>query len=146
MPLSIRVEIPGTIRPWARTGGGKGTPRFTPAKQRNYMGAIQTFVTAAMAKAGAKPHSGSVLLMVRAVYQYPKSWSAKKRAKIKWKTSKPDADNIVKIVKDALNKIAWTDDAVVAAMMVQKHWGETERLVISFVALEDDAKLLDIGD
>lgn len=31
----------------------------------------------------------------------------------KWHTAKPDRDNLMKFVKDALNKIYWTDDSII---------------------------------
>lgn len=52
----------------------------------------------------------------------PKSWS-KDRQRLsvgKLHTSKPDLDNLVKAVLDALNGIAYADDAAIAAVMAEK--------------------------
>lgn len=132
--MTIEFTIPGEAVPFARTAGGKTTPRFTPAKQRNYMGAIKMF--AARAMQGRPPLEGPVELSVMAVYLWPKSWSAKKRAGAYWKTSKPDADNITKLVKDSLNTVAFADDAQVASSHAWKTYGNVARLTVKIVPLE----------
>ena len=47
--------------------------------------------------------------------RFPKA----KKATAVWKSSKPDADNLAKIVADALNGIAWGDDAQIADLLRQ---------------------------
>jgi len=37
-------------------------------------------------------------------------------------TSKPDLDNLVKFVKDALNKIYWKDDSVISSLIARKQY------------------------
>lgn len=39
-------------------------------------------------------------------------------------TKKPDVDNIVKIILDGLNKVAWEDDTQVTDLMITKRYGE----------------------
>ena len=52
----------------------------------------------------------------------PKSWSKSRRSLSdrRLHTSKPDLDNLVKAVLDALNGIAYADDAAIAAVMAEK--------------------------
>lgn len=45
-----------------------------------------------------------------------------KRQRNRWHTSRPDVDNVVKALCDALNGIAWTDDAQVAEIRASKEW------------------------
>ena len=125
----IAFEIPGEPV-------GKGRPRFvratgrayTPAKTESYEQRVA--MTASAAMAGNLPWLGPVKLECRAVYLHPQSWSAKKKARADWKTSKPDADNILKVVKDALNKIVFHDDAQVVYATVQKRYGPIAKLVV----------------
>lgn len=35
---------------------------------------------------------------------------------------RPDIDNLVKLVTDALNGVAWKDDAQIAVQYAEKHW------------------------
>ena len=65
-----------------------------------------------------------IAIEITAFYLVPKSWSKKKQAavyagEIK-PTVKPDIDNIVKIVLDGLNGVAFTDDKQVIEIQAQK--------------------------
>lgn len=120
--------VPGIPVPWARAGSRAGI-RFTPSKQRHYGVAVRECCTEAMQ--GAAPIKGPVELTVRAVYVPPASWSTKKRDAARWRTGRPDADNIAKLVADNLNGIAWLDDAQIADLRVQKVYGIRAELVVS---------------
>jgi len=113
------------------------TPRFTPAKQRSYAGVLKLYCQRAMAAAGVAMLQGPVELHVLAIYAWPQSMSAKKRALpgAQWKASKPDADNITKMVKDALNTIAWRDDAQVASSHTWKKLGDVPRVTVRIMEL-----------
>jgi len=39
-----------------------------------------------------------------------------------WKATKPDSDNVAKIVMDALNSLVWTDDAQVCELSVSQFY------------------------
>lgn len=130
---AISFVIPGTPVPFARTGGGTTTARFTPRKQREAMGVIKLFASRAMD--GKPPMEGPIWLSVEAFYVVPRSWSKKRAAEAKWKTSKPDLDNIVKLIKDACNKVVWHDDAQIAASSQSKRYGEREELRIRIEAV-----------
>ena len=55
-----------------------------------------------------------VVLDVRFWFPVPKSYMRKRRPVPEAPhTSKPDLDNLLKLVKDALNGVAWSDDAQV---------------------------------
>lgn len=118
----IFFTIPGEPVPFARAGA-LGKRRFTPKKQGDFMGAVRTI--AARAMEGAAPIDGPVSMTVRAVYLVPASWSKRKRAAAYWKASKPDADNVAKIIKDAISTIVFCDDAQVASLTVTKTYGPT---------------------
>lgn len=117
----VRFTVPGRIV-------GKGRPRFTvvagharaytPAKTRNSEAVIRDLAAAAMA--GASPISAAVHLEVR-IYLIPaKSWSKRKRTEAQHVTGKPDIDNLLKTVADALNGIVYIDDALVSAATIQR--------------------------
>ena len=54
----------------------------------------------------------------------PKSFTKKKCKQIVagelWHTVKPDCDNLTKAILDALNEVAWHDDAQITTLKVQK--------------------------
>lgn len=111
----ISFFVPGPPR-------GKGRPRFeqgharTDAATLSAENEIRWYARKAMV--GKAPAAGALRLTIEARYNRPKSWP-KKRLDV-WKTSKPDLDNVVKLVKDALNKIAWLDDAQVVSLIASK--------------------------
>ena len=53
------------------------------------------------------------------------------KSSIEFATKKPDADNIIKIVLDALNKVAFYDDAQVSKICFEKRYSKTLRLEIT---------------
>ncbi|HXH79542.1 RusA family crossover junction endodeoxyribonuclease [Nocardioides sp.] len=64
------------------------------------------------------PYAGEVALIVRA-------YSAKTRA--------PDLDNVVKLVSDALNKVAWVDDHQVKRILATMATDPTPRTVVEII-------------
>lgn len=67
-------------------------------------------------------------VIIRAFYEIPKSTSKKDRVRIQnyelYPTKKPDADNIAKVVCDALNGMAYKDDKQIVNMTVRKRYAE----------------------
>ena len=79
-------------------------------------------------------------MRILAKYPIPSSWSKKNKTKalkgeIKPNT-KPDADNIAKIILDALNGAAYTDDKQVTSLEIEKMYSE-KPCVMVYVA-EDE--------
>jgi Holliday junction resolvase RusA-like endonuclease len=132
---AVEFTVPGDIVPWARSGGGKTVVRFTPKRQRAYMAVLRDY--AALAMRGRVPLDGPLELRLCAVYGWPQRIKPADRAKpgVAWKASKPDADNVQKILKDALNKIVWIDDARVASWHGWKLYGDRPRLEVKVFEL-----------
>ena len=67
-----------------------------------------------------------VFIKIIANYTIPKSASKKKRQRMLddeiQPMKKPDADNCLKVVCDALNGIAYHDDAQIVQAKIEKHW------------------------
>src|SRR5579863_1288505 len=72
------------------------------------------------AMAQAKPLEGPIRLAIEARFSPPVSWSKARITDTYWKTSKPDLDNLTKLVKDALNHVAWADDAQIVELTCRK--------------------------
>lgn len=66
-----------------------------------------------------KPIDGPVSLKCSFIFDFPKSYPKKKRGEAVHIT-KPDLDNLVKFVKDCLNKTAWRDDSQVVSLTAKK--------------------------
>jgi Holliday junction resolvase RusA-like endonuclease len=132
----IAFNIPGEPVAFARSGGN-GKVRFTPKRQRDFMALAK--LAACKAMDGQPPLAGPVELRIRAVYRVPTSWPKKRAAEAHWRTSKPDADNIAKIVSDSINEIVFGDDAQVASLIVQKTYGPIAGVTVS-------ASVIKVGD
>lgn len=72
---------------------------------------------------------------ISAYYGIPNSASGKKKKlmndNIIRPTKKPDMDNICKIICDALNKIAYYDDAQIVDCQLRKFYSEHPRVVVT---------------
>lgn len=123
---------------------GKGRPRFrkignfvstyTPTETRDYEMSIKESFLVECANE-ERFFNGEQLAMDLQIYQaIPKSVSKKKAQEmledIVKPTKKPDIDNILKSVCDALNKVAYTDDTQIVKMSIEKHYAENNYMVV----------------
>lgn len=53
-----------------------------------------------------------------------------------YKTTKPDTDNLVKMLKDVMTELHfWTDDALVASEVIEKYWAERPGIYVKVESL-----------
>lgn len=128
MTDTLHIRINGEPRGKQRPRFTKQGRTYTPKETREYEAQIRESALKAAAILGyAKPPADCpVQVHITSHCAIPKSWSRKKReaaqqGKIR-PTVKPDADNIGKIICDALNEIAYHDDKQVADMSVSKRY------------------------
>ena len=74
-------------------------------------------IALAARKACARPLEGALELVL--VFRFHR---ARRRTGPSWRSTRPDVDNLAKVVADALNGIAWEDDGQVARLVAEKHW------------------------
>ncbi len=121
--MSVIVEVRGEpiAQPRQRhTLRGGFVKNYTPANHpvNDYKAAIKL---AWMDQGRDSPVDGPVQLRLVLTFSRPKSMLWKKRPMPRcWHTQKPDADNVAKAVKDALNGVAWRDDSQVCRLIVEK--------------------------
>lgn len=115
---------------------GKQRPRFsrisktvyTPTKTAKY----EKQIAKAYTESGGKciPADCYVSVSVSAFFPVPKSYSKKKREdcleRILRPDKKPDMDNILKVVLDALNEVAYEDDKQVVELIGRKYYTESD--------------------
>lgn len=111
---------------------------ITPESTKSY----EDLIRWSYVSAGGKYLGSNVYLKVEisARYEIPKTWSKKKREQalngyIKPKV-KPDCDNVIKVILDALNTIAYYDDTQVISVTCRKKYAE-EGTVFVKIELED---------
>lgn len=128
---NISFTVPGEPRGKARpkvtrTKTGKSLT-YTPDKTVAYEELVRQRYL--QASGGQKFSSASPLIIfVRAFYGIPKSYTKRQRSKIikgdLLPTKKPDFDNVFKILCDALNGIAYDDDAQIVRASFRKNYTE----------------------
>lgn len=56
-----------------------------------------------------------------------------------WKITKPDTDNLQKLLKDCMTKLGyWKDDAQVASEIIEKFWAVQPGIYIAVQEMEDN--------
>ena len=126
---------------------GQGRPKFStinghvraydPEKSRNYKAYVRLLATQAMKDRGFTMIEGPCVLSINAYFEVPKSKSKKFREAalngLEYPTKKPDIDNIIKAIQDALNGLAYKDDALIVRLGVTKLYSEIPRVEVSLI-------------
>ena len=128
----LEFEVPGNPV-------GKGRPRFvrstgrtfTPEKTARYENLVA--LSFRQAYPDWEPTEEQVEVIMNAYFEIPKSWSKKKQEQARSgrlrPMKKPDTDNIAKM-KDALNALAWHDDAQVVEETIKKFYSDEPHLYV----------------
>jgi len=119
--------IPGTPRPWQRARRSRHGGFFVDADTARYK---RDVATAFRQAAGADwvPVTGPVRLVMAIWYPYPARTPKGRRAGFTPKATRPDIDNVVKGILDALNRVAWHDDGQVYSIVANKFYGDAGRV------------------
>jgi len=129
----VTIILLGEPVAMARTRISRGGILFTPAPQRNAMAALRMAAQEAMQHAAAEPFDEPVALTLLAEMRIPYTWSKKKQAAALLgeilPAKKPDLSNTVKLVEDALNTVAFRDDAQIVSIWARKVYGNQPKLV-----------------
>lgn len=115
----------------------KGRPRvckwgtYTPEKTVNY----ETLIKELFIVSNQEKLNGALSLDMRAFFPIPKSTSKKNRELMIeqqiFPTKKPDLDNIIKIIGDSLNGLAYDDDSQIITVLAQKAYSDNPRVEIT---------------
>lgn len=127
----IHLTIPGEVIPQLRprfARRGNFVQTYDPAKCRDYKAYVRMIATQSRP---AKLIEGPVAVRIHIYRHTPQSWSKVRIAaalagQIR-PTTKPDADNLAKGIKDALKGIIWNDDAQVVRLVVEKWYSDRPR-------------------
>ncbi len=121
--LSVTIPgIPATQRPRI-AAGGRGLYKVQAV--RDWMKLVQETAFIEMRKQGyeAAPKGVPVALMLDVFIDRPKNTRKDLREKEELHTVRPDTDNYLKPIKDALTDAGlWQDDSQVAQEYVEKKW------------------------
>lgn len=140
----IQFTVPGIPVAKARarvTMVGGFARAYTPAKTRKYEEHVSEVARRAMGE--LSPSTRPIEIMLELRMPIPASWTKAKRAAAAAgsvrATKKPDADNVLKGVKDALNGICWVDDSQVVVLTVRKLYAIEPCVIVAVRQVEGDA-------
>ena len=139
--LSVSFFVPGPPV-------GKGRPRaakrgsqiqlYTPEKTASYENLVATAAHGSMR--GAEPIKGACHVDMDIRLIVPMSWSAKRRNQalegLVFPTKKPDLDNILKAVFDAINGIVWEDDVQAVYVQAVKRYSAVPGVHVNVKSVE----------
>lgn len=135
----IRFVVPGEPQ-------GKARPRvvnghaYTPTQTAAYEDLIRMAYKMAEPGRQAWEAGKAIAIVITAHYQIPKSASKTAKDKMRnWELlplKKPDLDNIGKAVADALNGIAYKDDAQIAELRIRKIYNDAPKLIVELYEIE----------
>ncbi len=135
--MEVSFTIPGQP-------GSKGRPRFrragnfvstyTPSKTVQYENLVRLEYQQQCGNV-MFPQGAPLEMEVKAYFQVPKSATkSKKERMIAGKvrpTVKPDLDNLIKVIADASNKVAYYDDSQIVSATVRKYYSDNPRVEVT---------------
>ena len=124
--------------------GSKGRPRFsrvgnytktyTPQKTESYENLVKLEYRV-QCKDYKFPDDAQLDVRILAYFGIPKSKSNKMKRLMEDKTlrplKKPDADNIIKVILDSLNGLAYKDDTQVVDLQIRRFYGVDPKVVVT---------------
>ena len=115
-------------------------PPTATAQQRQFFSKGKTALTPAAKKAAAtwqaivEPHRPDEPMTGAIEVSIMLTWERKRQVLIESKTTKPDLDNIAKLILDAMTKAGyWVDDAQVSRLQLEKFWGELPGVLVKVI-------------
>lgn len=138
--MPIKFEVPGQPV-------GKGRPRFVRKTGHAYTPKKTQVYEDGLRRAGEQAMRDDPLLTcpislyVCAYFQVPKSWSKKKQQLaydgVILPTGRPDGDNVLKAVGDALNGVVWRDDSQVVFGQIKKLYSLEPKTEVTVFAMRE---------
>ncbi|MBC9176790.1 RusA family crossover junction endodeoxyribonuclease [Pseudoroseomonas ludipueritiae] len=126
------IRVPGVMR-------GKQRPRFNRrtghAHTPDQTVTMEAHVRHCADQAVGNPClQGPLAVTIEVGVPIPVSWSKRRQTEaasgVARPIGKPDLDNIVKLVCDALNGVVWRDDAQIVAQLATKHYALVPETII----------------
>ena len=149
--ISRHIVIPGAPQGKERPHVTRRGHAFTPEKTKEYERHVRDCYEARYPL--SEPLRGPVKAFIRATYPVP-TQKGKRRLKKQEKldryanrihpTEKPDLDNVAKAVCDALNGLAYEDDAQIYVLEITKNYVSHEedecKVVVTLMAEEEETR------
>lgn len=139
--MKKQFKIDGRAVPKARPRLTRSGYAYTPKTTREYEEKVKKAFLR-QCGSGMFPESAPLAIFVEFGYVPPKSWSDRKKKKAKDKliypTTRPDVDNLIKSIEDALNGVAYKDDSQIIALTARKVYAPKNETKVMIWSLFDD--------
>jgi Holliday junction resolvase RusA-like endonuclease len=127
----LSLTIPGKPLGKQRPRVLKNGITYTPAETVNYENFVKLLYIQQHKDIKLE---GPLRMIIRAFYKITKSTNKRDKElmlkNIIRPTKKPDMDNIIKIIADALNGLAYRDDSQIVECKIEKYYSNEERVEI----------------
>ena len=129
----IYFIVPGEVVPKGRPRFTRSGHAFTPKRTTDYETKVKSYYVTEYPY-GKAFEDESLEIVLNVYMALPKSISKKKRDHMlcyEFPTKRPDLDNLLKSVCDALNGVAYNDDSQIVMATVNKFWSEEAKAEIT---------------
>lgn len=120
--MKVKFTIPGIPVPKARPRVVRGHA-FTPKKTKDYEALVKDVYNLTV---GEYLGDSAIVATIDLYFPIPESYSKSKKRRIAdgeiKHTKRPDVDNCAKAILDALNEVAYKDDAQIVESRITKHY------------------------
>lgn len=137
MSAPVVITINDTPLPKGRPRFGRGNV-YTPASTRAYENAVGW--AAKIAMRGRRLFYGPVKLEAAFYLAPPRSFLKPKNPFADFAIGRPDLDNLLKAVLDALNHIVVHDDLQIVALSTSKRYAAEPKIVVTVTPLADEGQ------
>jgi Holliday junction resolvase RusA-like endonuclease len=131
MTARYTITIPGVARGKGRARATRRGTLYTPEKTVNAEAWVKT---CAYEQIGQPMLTSALSVCIHINVEVPRSWNQKRRAAAldgtTRPTGRPDLDNCIKLIMDALNMMAWLDDAQVVRLVASKSYATAPQTVV----------------
>ena len=119
--------------------------KYLDASVVKYRKTLRTMAIAQIQEQKAEKLDGAISIEILYSFQRPQSLKKSERNEIDSgksmpKTTKPDIDNLSKAILDALNGIAWNDDAQVSEIKAKKIWSKQDQIEVKIMQIKNQIK------
>jgi Holliday junction resolvase RusA-like endonuclease len=135
--LDIFLEVTPSPkeRPRMAKGGQVYNTQRTAKAEKDIRFLIQSEVSKKQIHITDKP----VIVKIRFNYEYPKKLSQEKRLladlEMLYKSTRPDLDNLAKLVLDAMNGLIYFDDGQVCKLVCEKRYSKQEGIELKVMEI-----------
>jgi len=136
--VKIQFTVPGKPMGKQRARTLKTGRSYTPKETVNYETLVKQIY---IMQNFSKQLEGAIQAEITAYFPIPQSASKKKKEQMLSgeirPITKPDLSNIVKIIEDALNGIAYRDDSQIVKVHAEKYYSDQPRVEVTIKEIQD---------